>query len=316
MLLTLGVGAAVLSSVLFNVGLVLQALEARKAPPSLSLRLGLLVTLVRRWRWVAGWLLGIVGVAPQVVALMIAPFVLVQPALTVGLLLVLAIGVRAFGEHVTTSAWVGVGAIIAGVALVAGGAPGHAETHRRGLVVVVVVAAVVVASLVPFLLRKTRLDSPLAIMVASGAGFAATNIATKLLSDDIGAGHYVNAAAWIVVTAGAGVIATLSGMTAFQKSPATVVVPVTTAVQTFLPIVLEPLFLRERWGSAPLAGGLIAAGMIVALAGTVLVARTPGVAGTVGAASGGAARGGGRRGARTHRGGRRSSSRAKGNRRA
>jgi drug/metabolite transporter (DMT)-like permease len=316
MFLTLGIACAVAASVLFNLGLVLQALEARKAPPSLSLRLGLLVVLLRRWRWVLGWVLGIAGVAPQVVALVIAPFVLVQPALTVGLLLVLAIGTRAFGEHVTLPAWVGVAAIIGGVALVAGGAPGHAETHRRGLVVLVVVGAAILASLLPFLVRKTRLDSSLVIMVASGAGFAATNIATKLLSDDVGAGHYWNAAAWGVVTAAAGVGATVTGMTAFQRSPATVVVPVTTAVQTFLPIVLEPLFLRERWGSAPFGGALIAAGMAVALAGTVLVARTPGVAGMVGSASGDAARGGGRRGARTRRGERKSSSRAKGNRQA
>jgi hypothetical protein len=65
-------------------------------------------------------------------------------------------------------------------------------------------------------------------------------------------------------------------MTAFQRRRATTVVPVSTAVQTFLPIVLEPFFLRERWAAAPLAGAPIAAGLLVALVGTVVVARNEG----------------------------------------
>lgn len=288
MLLVLGLGAAFLASLLFNLGLVLQALEARTEPPSLSLRLGLLLVLLRRLRWVLGWLLGAAGVAPQVLALWLAPFVIVQPALVVGLLLVLAFGVRTLGERVYLLEWIGVVAIIGGVALVAGGAPGHTETHRSGAAVLVVVGALVAASLVPFAVRRTRLDTALLTMVASGAGFAATNIATKLLSDDVGAGHYVSAAAWLGVAAAVGIAATLTGMTAFQRAAATIVVPVTTAVQTFLPIALEPLFLRERWSSAPLDGAVLAAGLAVALAGTLLVARAPCVGGVVASAAIGA----------------------------
>jgi hypothetical protein len=53
---------------------------------------------------------------------------------------------------------------------------------------------------------------------------------------------------------------------------------VTTAVQTFLPILLEPVFLREHWSSAPLAGLPIAGGILLAALGTVLVARARPVA--------------------------------------
>jgi drug/metabolite transporter (DMT)-like permease len=285
MLLVFGLAAAVLASLMFNLGLVLQALEARTEPPSLGLRLKLLLVLLRRWRWVLGWVLGAAGVAPQVLALSLAPFVIVQPALVVGLLLVLAFGVRTLGERVYPLEWVGVVAIIGGVALVAGGAPGHAETHRSGSAVLLVVGVLVAVSLVPFAVRRTRLDTAMVTMVASGAGFAATNIATKLLSDDVGMGHYPNAAAWLGVATAVGVAATVTGMTAFQRAAATIVVPVTTAVQTFLPIALEPLFLRESWGSASLDGALLAAGLVVALAGTVLVARAPSVGDVVGTAT-------------------------------
>ncbi len=285
MLFVAGLGAAVLASLLFNLGLVLQALEARMAPVSLSLRVALLGTLLRRWRWVLGFLLGALGVGPQVLALALAPFVVVQPALTIGLLLVLAVGVRTLGEPVLPSVWVGVAAIIGGVALIAGGAPGHTEAHRSGAVVLVVVGALAAVSLVPFVVRGTRLDSAVGVMIASGVGLAGTNIAAKLFSDDVGDRHWWNAIAWTGIALGIGIAATVTGMTAFQRARTTVVVPVTTSVQTFLPIVLEPLFLREEWSSAPLDGVLIASGLVVALAGTVLVARAPAVGAMVASAS-------------------------------
>ena len=283
MLLVVGLAAALVASLLFNFGLVLQALEARREPPSLSLRLQLLVVLVRRWRWTLGLLLGLIGVAPQVLALATAPFVLVQPALTVGLLVVVASGARTLGERVGLGVWLGVVAIVGGVAVVAVGAPEHAEMHRGGLVVLAVVAAPTVVALLPFALRGTRADTGALTMVASGCGFAAANIATKLMSDDVGLGHYANAAAWAATGLVVGVAATVTGMTAFQRVAATIVVPVTTAIQTFVPIALEPLFLREEWSSAPLHGAVLAAGLLIACIGAVVVARTPAVGKVVGA---------------------------------
>jgi hypothetical protein len=66
-------------------------------------------------------------------------------------------------------------------------------------------------------------------------------------------------------------------MTAFQRRRATTVVPVSTAVQTFLPILLEPFFLREHWSAAPYGGAPILAGLLLALTGTILVSRNPAV---------------------------------------
>jgi uncharacterized membrane protein len=84
-----------------------------------------------------------------------------------------------------------------------------------------------------------------------------------------------------------GIAATVTGMTAFQRAAATIVVPVSTAVQTFVPIVLEPLFLRERWGSARLDGVPLAAGLALALVGCVLVARSRAVSQLLASAAGG-----------------------------
>jgi hypothetical protein len=110
-----------------------------------------------------------------------------------------------------------------------------------------------------------------------------TNIATKLMSDDI-PNHWPQAAAWGVAGLGMGLAATVTGMTAFQRARATVVVPVTTAVQTFVPIVLEPLFLREHWASAEYDGAPIVAGLAVAFVGSMLVSRSRAVSGMVASA--------------------------------
>ena len=60
-MLIIGLAAAAAASVAFNVGIVLQALDAREAPADEGLRLSLLARLLRRKRWVAGFLLGGVG---------------------------------------------------------------------------------------------------------------------------------------------------------------------------------------------------------------------------------------------------------------
>ena len=114
-------------------------------------------------------------------------------------------------------------------------------------------------------------------IVAAGCGFGATNVATKLFGDDFDLGHYGNAGIWAAVGLGMGVAATLTNMTAFQRRAATTVVPISTAVQTFLPIVFEPVFLRERWGSAAFHGAPLIAGLVIALLGSVLLAGSSAV---------------------------------------
>lgn len=278
-MLALAILCALASSALFNVGVALQAIEARATPPEEGLRVSLLADLLRRRRWIAGLLLGALGVPLEILAFAGAPFVVVEPLLAAGLLILLAISARVLGERPGPAVLAGVLAIIAGTALIAWGAPAHSEEHRGPVAVVVVMAALVGLSLVPFALRGTRLDNALVPNLGSACGFAATNVAAKLLADDLGGGHLPQAAGWIAVAAFAGVAATITGMTALQRAPATTVVPISTAVQTFLPVALEPLFLTESWRAAELGGGLLVAGILVMGLGTVLVARARSVGG-------------------------------------
>jgi drug/metabolite transporter (DMT)-like permease len=275
----IGILCAVAASLLFYVGIFLQALEARKAPRKSSLRLSLLRVLLRRPLWVLGLALGLLGVLPQVLAFATAPFVVVQPLLAVGLLLLLVLGKRLFDEAVGLLDWLAVLAIIGGVLLVSVGAPPHSEAHRGGAAVIAIVAVLSIPALLP-LLRVRPLTAPWAVLIACGLGFAATNVAVKLLGDDVGLGHWPNAAAWAGVAAAMGVAATITNMSAFQVLRATLVVPVSTAVQTFFPIAFEPLLLRERAPST-LEALALAGGLVLSLAGTVQLARSQAVSSVV-----------------------------------
>ena len=269
----LGLAAAIAAAILFNVGIALQAIEARRSPKSLSLKVGLVGYLLQRPLWLLGAALGVVGFGPQLVALAYAPFAVVQTALTAGLALLLFIAMRYLGEHVDRPALIGVALLIAGVAFVSWGAPAHSETHRAALGPIVVVAATAAVAFSPFLLRRFGIGHGLLLAIASGVGFAGTNIATKFASDDIGRSQWVTAGIWGVVVVVLGVCATVTSMSAIQRSAATMVVPVSTGVQTFLPIVLEPLFLHEHYRSFWTQMFPVTAGVVITVAGVALVGR-------------------------------------------
>jgi drug/metabolite transporter (DMT)-like permease len=278
----LGLILAAAASVAFNVGIVLQAADARQEPAEEGLRLSLLAHLVRRRRWVAGLLLGGVGFGLQVAALALAPFVVVQPVLAAGLLLMLYLGVRMLGERVGWAEVAGVIGITAGIGLLAWGQPSGIETVTSQGAVISVMAAMTVIALIPFVLRgRGRLDSSTFVIVASAFAYGASNIATKLVSDGIDASSWIVVGIWLAIAAATGVVALTTEMTALQRRPATFVVPVSFAIQTFLPILLEPIYLTERWGSAALDGVPLITGLMLIAIGAIAVARTRAVSALV-----------------------------------
>jgi len=282
-MILLGLIAAAAASVAFNVGIVLQAMDARTEPAEEGLRLSLLASLVRRRRWVAGLLLGGVGFGLQILALEWAPFVVVQPMLAAGLLIVLFLGVRMLDERVGRMEIAGVLAICGGIALLAVGTPSSTEHITSEPAVIAVVAGLIAVSLVPYALRgRGRLDSAMFVIVASATAFGASNVATKLLSDGTSKGHWLFALIWLAVAGATGLIALTSEMTALQRRPATVVVPISMGVQTFLPVLLEPIYLTEKWASAPLDGVPLILGLLAVGAGALAISRTKAVSSLVG----------------------------------
>src|SRR6478735_5355924 len=88
-----------LTSAMYALSTSLQALEARRTS-SQEARASLLETLVRRRLWVLGTVRGLVAWPLQAIALSLASVAIVQPALGLGLIVLLVLGVRVLHERV------------------------------------------------------------------------------------------------------------------------------------------------------------------------------------------------------------------------
>jgi hypothetical protein len=274
--LVLGIGAAVGASSLYSLGIALQAMDAKQAPADEHLRLALMRNLLRRTRWLAGTGLSVLGWPLQVVALLLAPLVVVQPTLAAGLLVLLFLAQRMLGEHAGRREHVMMCAIVVGVLGAALTAPNRATTQASDLTIAIVLVVLAVSSFLPYLFRLFDRPSPATVtMLGAGLGFAWSGVATKLASDDLSQGHLGLAIAWGVSTAVASSVAVVSEMSALQARPAIQVAPVVFVTQTVVPVALAPLLFGERFADTPLHGVPLAASLALLIGGAAMLARSP-----------------------------------------
>ena len=274
--LVLGIGAAVGASTLYSLGIALQAMDAKEAPHEEHLRLALAFNLFKRARWLAGTGLSILGWPLQVVALLLAPLVVVQPALAAGLLVLMLVAERMLDERAGRPEYLAMGAIVIGVIGAGLTAPPRSTTHTsEELTITLVLAGLGVASLLPYLLRVIGRSPTAVTMIGAGLAFAWSGVATKLASDDLAQGHPVTAIAWALSTAAASAVGVLSEMSALQSRPAIQVAPVVFVTQTVIPVVLAPLLLGESFSATPLGGVPLGFSLALLVSGAALLARSP-----------------------------------------
>jgi drug/metabolite transporter (DMT)-like permease len=274
--LVLGIAAAVGSSTLYSLGIALQAVDAREAPHEEHLRPSLARRLVRRPRWLLGTGLSILGWPLQVLALLLAPLVVVQPALAAGLLVLLYLGERMLGERPGRYEWLCVCAIVLGVVGAALTHPPRSTSHTsEQLTITLVLIGLGLASLLPYLLHAFGRSIAEMTMVGAGLAFGWSAVATKLAADDLAGGHYVAAAAWGLSTAAASGIGVLSEMSALQARPAIQVAPVVFVTQTVVPLILAPLLLGESFSATPGGGVPLAISLGVLIGGAAALGRSP-----------------------------------------
>jgi hypothetical protein len=274
--LVLGILAAVGASTLYSLGIALQALDAKQTPHDEHLRLALAWGLVRRARWLLGTGLSILGFPLQVVALLLAPLVVVQPALAAGLLVLLFLAQRMLGEHAGREEHLATFAIVAGVIGAGLTAPPRSTTHTsQQLTITLVLVGLGVASMLPYALRALRRPNAAVTMIGAGLAFGWSGVATKLASDDLAGHHLLPATAWALSTAAASGVGVLSEMSALQSRPAIQVAPVVFVTQTVIPVVLAPLLLGESFSATPLGGVPLGISLAVLIGAAALLARSP-----------------------------------------
>lgn len=274
--LVLGILAAVGASAFYSLGIALQAMDAREAPHEEHLRLALVQGLLKRSRWLIGTGLSILGWPLQVIALLLAPLVVVQPALAAGLLVLLFLGERMLGEQAGRSEHLATLAIVIGVIGAALCAPPRTTSETAGhLAVTLVLIALALVSLLPYLLRAFGRSYANVTMICAGAAFGWSGVATKLASDDLASHHLVAAGLWGLSTAAASGVGVLSEMSALQSRPAIQVAPVVFVTQTVIPVALAPILFGERFSDTPLYGVPLVISLGVLVVGAALLARSP-----------------------------------------
>jgi drug/metabolite transporter (DMT)-like permease len=274
--LVLGIGAAVGASALYSLGIALQATAAKEAPHEEHLRLALARNLLGRARWLAGTGLSILGWPLQVVALLLAPLVVVQPTLAAGLLVLMFLAQRMLGEHAGRYEHLATCAIVIGMIGAALTAPARGSTEASDLTITIVLLALAASSGLPYLFPLfDRRPPPTVTMLGAGMGFAWSGVATKLASDDLSQGRLGLAVAWGLSTAVASAVAVLAEMSALQTRPAIQVAPVVFVTQTVVPVVLAPLLFNERFSATPLGGIPLVISLVVLIGGASMLARSP-----------------------------------------
>ena len=274
--LVLGIAAAVGASTLYSLGIALQAMDAKQTPRGEHLRLALAWRLARRGRWLLGTGLSILGWPLQLVALLLAPLVVVQPALAAGLLVLMFLGQRMLHEHAGRNEYLAVWAIVIGVVGAGLAAPPRTTGHgSENLAITIVLVGLGLAALLPYLLRALAHTPASVTMVGAGIAGGWSGVATKLASDDLARGHVALAVAWGLSTAVASGVAVLSEMSALQDRPAIQVAPVVFVTQTVIPIVVAPLLFGESFADTPLGGVPLAVSLALLVTGAALLARSP-----------------------------------------
>jgi drug/metabolite transporter (DMT)-like permease len=272
-----GFGIAVLAAGCYDGGYALQALEARRAPHELALRPALFGYLLRRPLWVAATAISLVGWPLQILALTLAPLTLVQPALALGLLLLLLLGVVILHEPVGRREIAGVLIIIAAVALIAWAAPDDTGTVPRDAGLVVALSLLAAVAILPYL-PLLRRQGVWLLVAGAGAADGLAAFVAKLVAEDASAGRWLAVAALAALAGAVVVMGVTSESTALQRAAATRVAPAVLAMQIAIPVVLAPLVGGESWASTPLGGWVLVMGLVLVATGVALVASSPAVA--------------------------------------
>jgi drug/metabolite transporter (DMT)-like permease len=283
----LGVALALAAAVAYNAGYLLEK-QALTALPRLQARpVALVRTVVRSRRWVAGFLAMLVGLALQVIALTLAPVMVVQVVLAAGVLAVVVLARLVLGERIGSRDWAALALVLAAVVAIAVSAGAgarliHTVPADRFAGVVVLVAGLALA--LAWLARRDRWGGgrreiagvALAAGLLYGIGALAEKaVATNLVGRGMVAGAVTalgTAYPWVFV------VATFGGMVAFQvglqRQPASVLVPLANVVSTGCAligasVVFGELLIPAGWWALPRWLGFVA----VVAAVAVLVAE-------------------------------------------
>lgn len=266
----MGIIAAVISALGYGIGSTLQAVAARDEPAVSGVDARLLVRLAKRWRFVAGLVLDVVGFIAQFIALRTLAVFVVQ-AVQAGNLAVTAVAaIPLLGMPLLAREWAAVAAVCVGLTLLATAA-GSEGVDPVGLAVKwwFLGAAVAVAVCGYAAGQVKGRAAPPVLGLFAGLGFGVVALAARVITDlSIGA-LLTNPATYALLIAG--FVSFLFYTTGLQRGKVTTVTAAVVVAETLVPSLVGVIVLGD--GTRPGLVWLAWLGFVVAIAGALMLAR-------------------------------------------
>ncbi|MBV9214314.1 MAG: hypothetical protein JOZ25_11790 [Actinobacteria bacterium] len=279
-----GLLAACGAAACFDGAIAFQALEARDIPTEGGMRLSMLTRLIRRPRWALATGMAMVGWPFQLLAFSLAPISLVQPTLSLGLVLLLFLGSRMLGERVGPREALATSAIVVGVVGVTLSAPRNTDAYAGDLRLIVVIGVLALVTAIPYMAGVRSRRAGGLLVASAGAAISASALMSKLITDELARGRIGAALAWGGATALAALAGLLGEMSALQRRTVSRVAPPIFVISTVVPVLAAPFLTGERWGHTPLGGAVIVLSLAAVAAGGAMLGQSKAV-GTLMAAS-------------------------------
>jgi hypothetical protein len=275
-----------IAAVLLGAGFVLQQDAAQRVPQSDYLRVRLVADLLRQRRWLAGLGLMIAGMLLSGLVIGHMVLALSEPLLATNLLVALVIAGRISGQRVRARELVGAVILLAGVsALSVARSVTSVQDSVGSPAYWPYAGAAIGAAAAGFAIAGRRRHGDLRGLLtgtAAGLVLGVQDALTRLTVRSLGSVHEVTdlLSSWPAYSLIAvGFIAVLLMQSAFNSAPLHASLPGITAAEPVSGIALGVVAFREKVPSSPLLIALQVAGLLMLLAGVILVARAPALAG-------------------------------------
>ncbi len=273
--------AALMSAFCYGIAAVMQAVAIRSAsrrpariregdPAAGRVDPGLLVRLLRQWRFVASIGIDLVGFIAQLIALQRLPLFAVQAVIASSLAVTAVFAAWLIGVKLSSREWLAVSGVVVGVALL-GSSAGAEGAARVGtgfqIALMIAVAGVAVAGMAAARLSG-RARTP-ALGATAGLGYAVLAVAARILPG-FSPGQLVRSPAAYTLAA-AGIVSFLMYASALESGSVTVATAAVVLAETVPPAIVGVIFLGDstRHGLT----GLAVAGFVLAVTSAVALAR-------------------------------------------
>jgi drug/metabolite transporter (DMT)-like permease len=278
---------------------VLQRIGVEAAPASTTMRLSLMTYAIKRGIWLIGFALMLVEFGLQATALRFGELSVVQPVLTTELLFLLLILGTWFHYRLGWQEWIGALVIVAGLGgffLASAPSGGDALPSNQGWLIASVVLLGSIAACIISALRGPRWWRAAAFGAATAITAAYTAALTKAITSytKLGWGHvFTHFQPYMLAITGVGTVFLIQN--ALHAGPITASRTTMVTINPLVSIVLGITLFADHLRSGPgwISLEVIALGVLVA--GVVVLARSPLVAGTAAEGDPGEMLGGARR---------------------